>query len=109
MSSKTQKFFFSTQPRAILERENDAGDGPVPPLRAGKEDTMDDLNHQAVMRDLRANLRAILVQARIIGNHAVHLGLERLDAVGIHLGLIGAARIDAGTPVGAVRRLRAPP
>ena len=38
MSSKTQKFFFSTQPRAILERENDAGDGPVPPLRAGKEE-----------------------------------------------------------------------
>ena len=38
MSSKTQKFFFSTQPRAILERENDAGNGPVPPLRAGKED-----------------------------------------------------------------------
>ena len=41
------KILFFHTAACYTERENDAGFGPVPPLRAGKEDTMDDLNHQA--------------------------------------------------------------
>ena len=41
MSSKTQKFFFSTQPRAILERENDAGDGDIRFLNLLEESHVD--------------------------------------------------------------------
>src|SRR2546427_1877032 len=63
--------------------------------------------YTTLFRSVGADLRAEFVEARIAGDHRVHLGLERLDAVGIHLGLVGAACIDAGAPVGAVRRLRA--
>ena len=66
---------------------------------------VDDLDHQPVLGDLGANLRAVFVELGVAGDHRFYLGLERMQALSVSLGLISASHGLAGATVGVVIRL----